>query len=58
MNLCGTWRCSTDLKDQERHVLALKKERSTVIHGDKIKGKSDFHNSNDLIFVRKKSSKD
>ena len=48
MTLYGIWRCSTDLQDQERQVLALKKAGATVIRGDKITGKSDFHSRPEL----------
>ena len=37
------WRCCTDLQDQERQVLLLKKAGTTVIRGDKITGKSEFY---------------
>ncbi len=43
MNLYWIWQCSTDLQDQDRQVLILKKVGVTVILGDKIKGKSGFH---------------
>ena len=39
----GLWRCSTDLQDQERQVLALKNAGAQKIYGDKITGTSDFH---------------
>ena len=39
----GLWRCSTDLQDQERQVLALKNAGAQQIYGDKITGTSDFH---------------
>ena len=42
MTTYGYWRCSTDNQDQERQVLALKKNGASVIRGDKITGKSDF----------------
>ncbi len=48
MTLYGIWRCSTDLQDQERQVLALKKAGATVIRGDKITGKRDFHSRPEL----------
>ena len=43
MILYGIRRCSTDLQDHERQVLALKKAWTTVIRGDKITDKIDLH---------------
>jgi len=42
MTVFGLWRCSTDLQDQERQVLALKEAGATEIYGDFITGVSDF----------------
>ena len=42
MTTFGLWRCSTDLQDQERQVLALKNAGAEKIYGDKITGTSDF----------------
>jgi len=43
MTVYGIWRCSTDLQDQERQVLALQKAGAEKIYGDKITGTSDFN---------------
>jgi len=43
MTTFGLWRCSTDLQDQERQVLALKEAGAEKIYGDKITGTSDFN---------------
>ena len=37
------WRCSTDVQDQERQIVALKKMGCSKIYGDHISGKSDFN---------------
>ena len=44
MALYGYWRCSTDLQDQERQVIALKEEGvpEENIYGDKITGTSIY----------------
>ena len=42
MTTYGIWRCSTDLQDQERQVLALKKAGATKIYGDHVGGTSNF----------------
>ena len=42
------WRCSTDLQDQERQVLALKNAGAEKIYGDKITGISDFNDRPEL----------
>ncbi len=42
MTVFGLWRCSTDLQDQERQVLALKEAGAEKIYGDFITGVSDF----------------
>ena len=42
MTAFGVWRCSTDLQDQERQVLALKEAGCERIYGDKITGTSDW----------------
>ena len=43
MTVFGVWRCSTDIQDQERQVLALEKAGAEKIYGDKITGTSDFN---------------
>ena len=43
MTVYGIWRCSTDLQDQERQVLALEKAGAEIIRGDHITGTSDFN---------------
>ena len=48
MTLYGLWRCSTDLQDQERQVLALQKAGAEKIYGDKITGISDFNDRPEL----------
>ena len=48
MTLYGLWRCSTDLQDQERQVLALKNAGAEKIYGDKITGISDFNDRPEL----------
>ena len=42
MTLYGYWRCSTDLQDQERQVIALKEEGvpEENIYGDKSQGQA------------------
>ena len=42
MTVIGYWRCSTDVQDQERQIVALKKMGCSQIYGDPISGKSDF----------------
>ena len=42
MTVFGYWRCSTDLQDQERQVLALQKAGAKELWGDKVTGTSDF----------------
>ena len=49
MTIFGYWRCSTDLQDQERQVLALRNAGAEVIYGDKITGTSDFNSRPELI---------
>ena len=44
----GYWRCSTDIQDQERQVLALQEANAQVIFGDKITGTSDFDSRPEL----------
>ena len=44
----GLWRCSTDIQDQERQVIALKEAGATRIFGDKITGTSDFDSRPEL----------
>ena len=48
MTVFGVWRCSTDIQDQERQVLALEKAGATKIYGDKITGTSDFNSRPEL----------
>ena len=49
MTIFGYWRCSTDLQDQERQVLALRNAGAEVIYGDKITGTSEFNSRPELI---------
>ena len=42
MTVYGYWRCSTDLQDQERQVLALDQAGCEKIYGDKITGTSNY----------------
>ena len=48
MTVFGVWRCSTDLQDQERQVLALKAAGAEKIYGDHITGISDFQSRPEL----------
>ena len=48
MTIFGVWRCSTDLQDQERQVLALKAAGAQKIYGDHITGTSDFQSRPEL----------
>ena len=48
MTVFGVWRCSTDIQDQERQVLALEKAGAEKIYGDKITGTSDFSSRPEL----------
>ena len=48
MTTFGYWRCSTDLKDQERQVLALQKAGAEKIYGDFITGVSNFNERPEL----------
>ena len=50
MALYGYWRCSTDLQDQERQVIALKEEGvpEENIYGDKITGISNYGDREEL----------
>ena len=48
MTVYGIWRCSTDLQDQERQVLALQNAGAEKIYGDKITGTSDFNSRPEL----------
>ena len=50
MALYGYWRCSTDLQDQERQVIALKEEGvpEENIFGDKITGTSNYGDREEL----------
>lgn len=49
MTIYGVWRCSTDIQDQERQVLALEKAGAEKIFGDKITGTSDFNSRPQLV---------
>ena len=50
MALYGYWRCSTNLQDQERQVIALKEEGVPAknIFGDKITGTSNYGDREEL----------
>ena len=48
MTVFGVWRCSTDIQDQERQVLALEKAGAEKIYGDKITGTSDYGDRKEL----------
>ena len=50
MTLYGYWRCSTDLQDQERQVIALRGEGvpEENIYGDKITGTSNYGDREEL----------
>ena len=48
MTVIGYWRCSTDVQDQERQIVALKKMNCSKIYGDHISGKSDFNSRPEL----------
>ena len=48
MTIHGYWRCSTDLQDQERQVLALKQAGCEKVYGDKITGTSDWSSRPEL----------
>ena len=48
MTVYGYWRCSTDLQDQERQVLALDQAGCEKIYGDKITGTSNYGNREEL----------
>ena len=50
MTLYGYWRCSTNLQDQERQVIALKEEGvpGSNIFGDKITGTSNYGDREEL----------
>jgi len=48
MTIRGYWRCSTDLQDQERQVLALKQAGCEKVYGDKITGTSDWSSRPEL----------
>ena len=48
MTVFGLWRCSTDLQDQERQVLALEKAGCEKIYGDKITGTSNYGDREEL----------
>tara|TARA_B100000427_G_C15420687_1_gene556255 strand:+ start:141 stop:719 length:579 start_codon:yes stop_codon:yes gene_type:complete len=43
MTVYGVWRCSTQLQDQQRQVLALQEAGAEIIRGDHITGTSDFN---------------
>tara|TARA_Y100001968_G_scaffold71255_1_gene62491 strand:- start:239 stop:385 length:147 start_codon:yes stop_codon:yes gene_type:complete len=42
MTVFGYWRCSKDMQDQERQVLALKNSGCGKIYGGKITGTSSY----------------
>ena len=48
MTVYGIWRCSTDLQDQARQVLALQEAGAEIIRGDHITGTSDFNSRPEL----------
>ena len=48
MTVYGYWRCSTDLQDQERQVLALEEAGCEKIFGDKITGTSNYGDREEL----------
>lgn len=48
MTVFGVWRCSTDLQDQERQVLALKRAGCERIYGIQITGTSDWNTRPEL----------
>ena len=48
MTVYGYWRCSTDLQDQERQVIALKEAGAEIIRGDKITGTSNYGEREEL----------
>ena len=48
MTVYGYWRCSTDLQDQERQVLALENAGCEKIYGDKITGTSNYGDREEL----------
>ena len=48
MTVYGYWRCSTDLQDQERQVLALDQAGCEKIYGDKITGTSNYGDREEL----------
>tara|TARA_X000001036_G_scaffold315416_1_gene293903 strand:+ start:148 stop:726 length:579 start_codon:yes stop_codon:yes gene_type:complete len=48
MTVYGYWRCSTDLQDQERQVLALDQAGCEKIYGDKISGTSNYGDREEL----------
>ena len=48
MTVFGYWRCSTDMQDQERQVLALKNSGCGKIYGDKITGTCSYGDRKEL----------
>ena len=48
MTVYGYWRCSTDLQDQERQVLALEEAGCEKIFGNKITGTSNYGDREEL----------
>ena len=42
MTVFGYWRCSTDLQDEERQVIALQAAGATEVYGEHITGVSNF----------------
>ena len=60
MALYGYWRCSTNLQDQERQVIALKEEGvpEENIYGDKITGTSNYGDREELSKCLEKLEQD
>ena len=60
MALYGYWRCSTNLQDQERQVIALKAEGVPEgnIYGDKITGTSNYGDREELSKCLEKLEQD
>ena len=48
MTVYGYWRCSTDLQDQERQVLALDHAGCEKIYGDKVTGTTNYGDREEL----------
>ncbi len=58
MTVYGYWRCSTDLQDQERQVLALDQAGCEKIYGDKITGTSNYGDREELSKCLEKLQRD